>query len=182
MPNIRLVLAIVAAGVIAAGISTGTAWAGGPGGVIEDPNDMSVAVGSGVFEGQVVGGADYLMGFRALGETNDEASAAVIAACQAAGGVECTADEVTNDDLCHTPLTCDVSYRLKQLLPVVVDNWIDWNRHTKITIGKAQANALATVINAQNIHVKFKGTGIQPPGEINPWAIDTLTAIQPRQP
>ena len=109
MPNIRLVLAIVAAGVIAAGISTGTAWAGGPGGVIEDPNDMSVAVGTGVFEGEVVGGADYLMGFRALGETNDEASAAVIAACQAAGGVECTADEVTNDDLCIVSVADDDS-------------------------------------------------------------------------
>ena len=52
-------------------------------------------------------GADYLMGFRALGETNDEASAAVIAACQAAGGVECTADEVTNDDLCIVSVADD---------------------------------------------------------------------------
>lgn len=93
MPNTPVFLAIAAAGVIASGLSTGTAGAGGPVGVIEDHDHISEAIGTGVFEGD-------LMGFHATGNTNDEASAAVIAACQAAGGVECTADQVTNDDLC----------------------------------------------------------------------------------
>ncbi|MGB0970590.1 MAG: hypothetical protein ACPGVG_06460 [Mycobacterium sp.] len=84
---------IAAAGVIAAGMSTGTAWAGGPGGVVENVEGMSVAVGTGTFEGGLVG-------FVASGNTNEEATANVMAQCQAAGGVECTTDEVTNDDLC----------------------------------------------------------------------------------
>lgn len=84
---------IAAAGVVAAGISTGTAWAGGPGGVVENVEPMSVAVGTGVFE-------NALVGFVAFGYTNDEATANVIAKCQAAGGLECTSDEVTNDDFC----------------------------------------------------------------------------------
>ncbi len=103
MPHTRWVLVIAAAGVIAAGLSTGTAWAGGPGGVIEEnPHHMSEAVGTGVFEGD-------LMGFHATGHTNDEAAAAVIAVCQAAGGVECTADQVTNDDLCIVSVADDNS-------------------------------------------------------------------------
>jgi hypothetical protein len=103
MANTRLVLAIVAAGVIAAGISTSTAWAGGPGGVIDDPsNDISEAVGTGTFD-------NGLAGFRATGDTNDEASAAVIAACQSAGGQECTSDEVTNDNLCIVSVADDAS-------------------------------------------------------------------------
>ncbi|OPX08451.1 hypothetical protein [Mycobacterium sp. AT1] len=85
---------IVAGGVIAAGISTGvTAWADGPGGYVEDTSQISEAVGTGVFDGA-------LAGFRATGTTNDEASARVVAACEAAGGQACTSDEVTNDDLC----------------------------------------------------------------------------------
>ncbi len=93
MPNIRLVSAIAAAGVIAAGISTGTAWAGGPGGVIENVEHMSVAVGTGVFEYN-------LAGFMAPGATNAEASANVIAQCEAAGGMYCTSDMATNTDNC----------------------------------------------------------------------------------
>ena len=93
MRSTRLVAPLVAAGVIAVGISTSTAWAGGPGGAIEDSNDISVAVGTGVF-------VDGLVGFRASGATNEEASAQVIAQCQSAGGQECTSDEVTNDNLC----------------------------------------------------------------------------------
>jgi len=102
MANTRLVSAIVAAGVIAAGISTSTAWAGGPGGVIEDPSDMSEAVGTGVFDGGLVG-------FHATGDTNDEASARVIAACERAGGQMCTSDEVTNDNLCIVSVADDGS-------------------------------------------------------------------------
>ena len=93
MRSTRLVAPLVAAGVIALGISTSTAWAGGPGGAIEDSNDISVAVGTGVF-------VDGLVGFKASGATNEEASAQVIAQCQSAGGQECTSDEVTNDNLC----------------------------------------------------------------------------------
>jgi len=88
----RLVTAIVAAGFVAAGVSTGIAWAGGEPGMVQ-PDDISVAVGTGTFIGE-------LGGFTAYGPNNDAASAAVIGACQAAGGVDCTADEVTNDNLC----------------------------------------------------------------------------------
>jgi len=93
MPRTRLVSTIAAAGVIAAGLSTGTAWAGGPGGVIENVEDMSVAVGTGVFENDLVG-------FVAYGDTNEEARANVMAQCQGAGGMECTSDQATNDDYC----------------------------------------------------------------------------------
>lgn len=100
MPRTWLVSTIAAAGVVAAGLSTGTAGAGGPAGVVEDAEAMSVAVGTGVFEETQAGFEDTLVGFVARGYTNDEASANVIAQCQAAGGAECTSDEVTNDDLC----------------------------------------------------------------------------------
>ncbi|KUH98100.1 hypothetical protein AU188_12260 [Mycobacterium sp. IS-3022] len=102
MVNTRLVSVIAAAGVVGAGITAGTAWAGGQGGVVEDPEDISAAVGTGVFEGAVVG-------FTATGDTNEEASAAVIAQCESAGGVECTSDEVTNDRLCIVSVADDVS-------------------------------------------------------------------------
>ena len=60
MRGTRLVAPLVAAGVIAVAISTSTAWAGGPGGAIEETNDISVAVGTGVF-------VDGLVGFKASG-------------------------------------------------------------------------------------------------------------------
>ena len=60
----------------------------------------SVAVGTGVF-------VDELVGFRATGPTNEEASARVIAQCQSAGGQECTSDEVTNDNLCIVSVADD---------------------------------------------------------------------------
>ena len=100
MPSIRLVAPLMVAGLVAVGISIGTAWAGGPGGTIEDGSDMSVAVGTGVF-------VDELVGFRATGPTNDDASARVIAQCQSAGGQECTSDEVTNDNLCIVSVADD---------------------------------------------------------------------------
>jgi predicted small secreted protein len=92
MAKTRLVTAIVAAGVIAAGVPAGIAWAGGPDGAVED-TDISQAVGTGTFIGEIDG-------FTALAPTNEEASAEVLAACNAAGGVDCTVDEVTNDNLC----------------------------------------------------------------------------------
>ena len=100
MPSIRLIAPLVIAGVIAVGISTSTAWAGGPGGANETSTDISVAVGTGVF-------IDGLVGFRATGATNAEASARVIALCQSAGGQECTSDEVTNDNLCIVSVADD---------------------------------------------------------------------------
>lgn len=100
MPSIRFVAPLVITGVIAAGMSPTTASAGGPGGANDDSNDISVAVGSGVF-------VDELVGFRATGATNDEASARVIAQCQSAGGQECTSDEVTNDNLCIVSVADD---------------------------------------------------------------------------
>lgn len=93
MAQYRLISGIVATGVIAAGISTGTASAGGPGGVVENADMMSVAVGTGVF-------MEDLVGFVAEGATNEDAMASVIAQCQAAGGMECTSDEATNEAMC----------------------------------------------------------------------------------
>ncbi|OBI71184.1 hypothetical protein A5663_09895 [Mycobacterium sp. E740] len=100
MVSKRSVSMIAAACIVGAGISAGAAWAGGPGGVVEDPEDVSAAVGTGNFEGALVG-------FTATGDTNDEAAAAVIAQCQSAGGVECTSDEVTNDNLCIVSVADD---------------------------------------------------------------------------
>jgi uncharacterized protein YgbK (DUF1537 family) len=100
MGRTRKVWAFVAAGGVAGGVSTGIAWAGGPGGTVEA--DTSVAVGTGLFNNSIVG-------FTATGATNDEAAAKVIAACQAAGGVDCTADEVTNDNLCIAAVASDLT-------------------------------------------------------------------------
>jgi hypothetical protein len=100
MANTKLISFMAAAGIVAAGISISSAGAGGPSGVVED--DMFEAVGTGVF-------IDALDGFTATGDSAAEASAAVIAACQAAGGVDCTADEVTNDNLCIVSVADDVT-------------------------------------------------------------------------
>ena len=109
MSKTRLIWAVVAAGALAGGVSTGLAWAGGPGGTIEDPEDVSAAVGTGTFEdfSDGPGGLNAEVGFTATGDTNDEAAATVIAACQAAGGVDCTSDEVTNDNLCIVSVADD---------------------------------------------------------------------------
>jgi hypothetical protein len=94
MISARLVSAMVATGVIAAGFSTGIPWAGGPPSTVDDAGDDTFgAVGTGVF-------SDGLVGFSAIGDTGEEASADVISQCQSAGGVDCTADMVTNDNLC----------------------------------------------------------------------------------
>jgi hypothetical protein len=99
MAKTRLVSAIVAAGVIAVGVPAGIAWAGGPGGTVEDTN-VSVAVGTGTF-------INDLDGFTGTGATNEEASASVLAQCNAAGGVDCTVDEVTNDNVCIVSVADD---------------------------------------------------------------------------
>jgi hypothetical protein len=93
----------MATGLLTALIATGVAWADGPGGVIDDAaNGASEAVGTGVFD-------NGLVGFRASGNTNEEASAAVIAACRRAGGRDCTSDEVTNENLCVVSVADPVS-------------------------------------------------------------------------
>ena len=105
MAKTRLVTVIVAAGVLAVGVPAGIAWAGGPGGTVED-DYISQAVGTGTFIGEIDG-------FTALGRTNEEASAAVLAQCNALGGVDCSVEEVTNDNLCIVsagdPYTGEVS-------------------------------------------------------------------------
>jgi hypothetical protein len=102
MANTRLVTTMVAAGVIAAGISAATALAGGPGGAVEDIPVPFRAIGTGTFEVFDDGpsGDSTEVGFSATGATAEEASAAVIAVCQAAGGVDCSSDVVTNDNVC----------------------------------------------------------------------------------
>ncbi len=65
MVKSRWVSAILGAGVIAAGITAGTAWAGGPGGYVEDPEDIFAAVGTGEF-------IDTIAGFTATGDTSEE--------------------------------------------------------------------------------------------------------------
>ena len=107
----RLGSAIVAAGVIAAGIAVGDAWAGGPGGVIDDQGILFSAVGTGTFEDfqDGPGGASVEVGFSATGATAEEASAAVIAVCQSDGGQDCSSDQVTNDNLCIVSVGDDVT-------------------------------------------------------------------------
>jgi hypothetical protein len=102
MGRTGVIATAVASAIVAAGISAGIAWAGGPAGVVEDSADISVAVGTGVFEGT-------LAGFQATGATNDQASANVIAQCQSAGGQLCTSDEVTNDSLCIASVADDTN-------------------------------------------------------------------------
>ncbi|MDQ1320490.1 MAG: hypothetical protein QG655_1733 [Actinomycetota bacterium] len=102
MANFRLLSSIAAAGIVAAGISTGVAWAGGPGGVVDDPEDIYDAVGTGTFN-------NSLVGFHATGDTLEEASAALLAECRADGGQDCTVDEYSNDNLCIVSVADDVT-------------------------------------------------------------------------
>lgn len=102
MASTRRVTTMVAAGIFAASISAATALAGGPGGTIEDLSVPFRAIGTGTFENYADGPArdSTEVGFSATGATAEEASAAVIAECQAAGGVDCSSDMVTNDNVC----------------------------------------------------------------------------------
>ena len=101
MAKTRLVWAIVAAGLLAGGMS-GCSKSETPSSAPADAEDVSVAVGTGEF-------IDSIVGFTATGDTNEEAMGAVILACQKAGGVECTADEVTNDKLCIVSVASDAT-------------------------------------------------------------------------
>ncbi len=100
MAKTRLVSAIVVAGALAVGVPAGMAWAGGPGGTVDDPPDIFAAVGTGAFIGE-------MDGFIGTGDTLEEASQSVLAQCNAAGGIDCTVDEVTNDNLCIVSVADD---------------------------------------------------------------------------
>lgn len=119
MANYRLVVAVLAAGILAGGLagcsktespgtsastSAAASASASPSESTSAPDTvtevLSVAVGTGDF-------IDSIVGFTATGATNEEASANVIKACQDAGGVECTADEVTNDKLCIVSVASD---------------------------------------------------------------------------
>ena len=110
--------AALAAGVTAVGISIGIAWAGGPGGTVDDSpgppgsyGGMFSAVGSGTFENFAdgVGRYNVEVGYNAYGNTAAEAEAGVVGQCQAEGGVSCSADMVTNDNLCIVSLADDTT-------------------------------------------------------------------------
>lgn len=110
MANTRVVLAIVTAGFLAGGILSGCAKSESPGGEATAPQDISVAVGTGEFldtAGDNDPSTNTIVGFTATAATNDEAAAKVIKACEDAGGVECTADEVTNDNVCIASVASD---------------------------------------------------------------------------
>ena len=100
MAKTRLVPAIVAAGILAVGVPAGIAWAGGPGAPSRTPTSPRLSAAAFVGE---------MDGFTATGATNEAASAAVLAACNAAGGVDCTVDEVTNDNLCIVSVADDAT-------------------------------------------------------------------------
>ena len=95
----RRVHVVLAATAVAAAALAAPAWAGGPGGVVEN-DDISRAVGSGVLDGALVG-------YSSSGADNAAASAAVIAACQSAGADQCSSDEVTNDVFCVVSVGVD---------------------------------------------------------------------------
>jgi hypothetical protein len=103
MANKRVLAA--AAAVIAAGISTGTAWAGGPTGPVDDSpgppgsyGEMFSAVGSGTFVDP--NGQNVEVGYNEYGNTAAEAERNVVGQCLADGGQNCSSDIVTNDNLC----------------------------------------------------------------------------------
>lgn len=105
----RRVFTAAAVGFAALGISIGTAWAGGPPGVTDDTpgppgsyGGMFAAVGSGTFEdfSDGVGTRMVEVGYDAFGNTAEEATSSLVGQCQAEGGVNCSADMVTNDNLC----------------------------------------------------------------------------------
>lgn len=94
-----LVSAVSVLGVIASLVWATSAWAGGPGGVVEN-TDLSRAVGSGLLGGTLVG-------YTASGPTNEAAAAAVVSVCQGAGAEQCSSDEVTNDVFCVVTVGAD---------------------------------------------------------------------------
>jgi len=112
MANTRVILAIVTAGLLAGGVLSGCAKTESPGGEASVAEDISVAVGTGEFtdvKGDDDPATNTIVGFTATAPTNDEASAEVVKACEDAGGVLCTADEVTNDNVCIASVASDAT-------------------------------------------------------------------------
>lgn len=138
--------AAVAAGASAAGISFGIAWAGGPGGTVDDSpgppgsyGGMFSAVGSGTF----VDPSDQdsvEVGYNAYGNTEAEAESSLIGQCVADGGQNCSADMVTNDNLC---------------IAVVVDI------NTRVDVGGAGPTVEAARLNAVD-RAAANGTPVSP--------------------
>ena len=91
-------------------LASGTAWAGGPGEPVDNTpgppgsyGGMFAAVGSGTFaninaDGVQVGNVE--VGYDAFGNTAEEAVNSLVGMCEAEGGQNCSADMVTNDNLC----------------------------------------------------------------------------------
>ena len=105
MANKCALTAAAAAAVIAAGITTGTAWAGGPTGPVDDSpgppgsyGGMFSALGSGTFVDP--NGQNVEVGYNEYGDTAAQAQANVVRQCVAEGGQNCSSDIVTNDNLC----------------------------------------------------------------------------------
>lgn len=104
MANKRVLAA--AAAVIAATISTGTAWAGGPANSTGDDSPgppgtyggMFSALGSGTFIN--ANGQNIEVGYNEYGNTAEEAQGNVVKQCLTDGGQNCSSDIVTNDNLC----------------------------------------------------------------------------------
>ena len=113
MATHRWASALVAAGAITGVLLTGTACSSGQKDdtATEVPADLFEAVGTGTFEDLAdgPGGAGTIAGFRAVGATAEEASNAVIKACQDAGGQDCTSDEVSNDKVCIASVADDTN-------------------------------------------------------------------------
>lgn len=112
MSSTRVMWTIVTAGVLAGGALSGCSNSESPGTEASVPENISVAVGTGEFtdrDGDDDPATNTIVGFKANGPTNDEASAKVIKACEDAGGVLCTADEVTNDNVCIASVASDAT-------------------------------------------------------------------------
>jgi hypothetical protein len=98
--------AAAAAATIAAAISTGTAWAGGPTDSTVDDSPgppgnyggMFSALGSGTFIEP--NGQNVEVGYNEYGYTAAEAQTNVVRQCLNEGGQNCSSDIVTNDNLC----------------------------------------------------------------------------------
>lgn len=115
----RIFALTAAAGALAAGLSMGTAWAGGPDGTDDGSpgppgsyGGLFSAVGSGTFEDPADGPGrnNVEVGYNAYGNTAAEAEANLVAECQADGGRDCSADQVTNDNVCIVSVIDNPTY------------------------------------------------------------------------
>jgi hypothetical protein len=142
----RTALVSAAAVAAAATLTAGIAWAGGPPGVVDDSpgppgsyGGMFAAVGSGTFVDP--SNQDSVeVGYNAYGNTEAEAESSLIGQCVADGGQNCSADMVTNDNLC---------------IAVVVDI------NTRVDVGGAGPTVEAARLNAVD-RAAANGTPVSP--------------------